>query len=309
MRKRPPQITYANVVATLALFLAVAGGTTAVALNGSNNVDANDIQQGAVAGREVKNETLFARDLGKGSVGAAEVQGASITGGKVKDGTVWSRELGTGSVTAEDIATAAVGADEVGDSALSGADILDESLDTADVDEPSLFNNNSLTGGDIAEGTLFNDDSLTGADVNEGSLVGFQGGAGNTEMGGGELVTGQADTYPVPGGSIVYNCQPGPDLRYTNDSGADALTLSVLRGIAFEDDGIAGNGEIAMSREVVDDDNDAFSDLSINMIGVGNAGKAELALMHTDRLIWVQALSFRTATACEYFLWITEAPR
>src|SRR5687768_4061492 len=97
------RLSYANVVSTLALFLAVAGGTTAVALSGRNNVDRNDIQKGAVDGREVKNEALFARDLGKGAVGTSELQSASVTGGKIEDATVFSRDLGAGSVAASNL--------------------------------------------------------------------------------------------------------------------------------------------------------------------------------------------------------------
>ena len=133
MHNRRPRITYANVASTLALFLAVAGGTTAVALSGRNNVDANDIQKGAVAGREVKNSSLFAKDLGKGAVSASELQGSSVTGGKIKDESVWSRELGAGAVTAPDIHDDAVDGGSVIDGSLSGADVLNRSIGEPDL--------------------------------------------------------------------------------------------------------------------------------------------------------------------------------
>ena len=137
------RLSYANVVSTLALFLAVAGGTTAVALSGKNNVDKNDIQKGAVDGREVKSNSLFARDLGKGSVDTSELRGASVTGGKIVDGSVWSRELGTGAVAGEDIKAGAVTGGAVADGSIAGADLLDGSVTGADV------LNGSLTGADV----------------------------------------------------------------------------------------------------------------------------------------------------------------
>jgi hypothetical protein len=51
------RLTYANVIATLALFLVLTGGT-AVALNGVNTVDSGDIINGQVRGADVNESTL-----------------------------------------------------------------------------------------------------------------------------------------------------------------------------------------------------------------------------------------------------------
>jgi hypothetical protein len=135
---RRNRLSYANVASTLALFLAAAGGTTAVALNGRDNVDANDIQKGAVAGREVKNEALFKRDLGKGAVGSSELGANSVTGGKITDGTVWSRELGTGAVTAEDVKDGALSGVELTDGTVTGVDVTNGSLGGEDIQNRSV---------------------------------------------------------------------------------------------------------------------------------------------------------------------------
>ena len=48
MRQRiRSHLTYANVMATIAVFIALGGGTTAVALNGSNTVQSDDLRPGA----------------------------------------------------------------------------------------------------------------------------------------------------------------------------------------------------------------------------------------------------------------------
>ena len=65
-RRIKPKLTYANVVATLAMFVAVAGGTTAIALTaGKNTVTTKSIKPGNVTARDlgpietvVKTETL-----------------------------------------------------------------------------------------------------------------------------------------------------------------------------------------------------------------------------------------------------------
>jgi len=51
MNRIRKHLTYANVVATLALVIAIGGGTTAIALNGRNSVRSDDIKNGHVSAR------------------------------------------------------------------------------------------------------------------------------------------------------------------------------------------------------------------------------------------------------------------
>ena len=48
-------LTFANVASALALFLAIGGGTTAIALQGKNRVDSGDIRNSAVKTRDLAN--------------------------------------------------------------------------------------------------------------------------------------------------------------------------------------------------------------------------------------------------------------
>ena len=191
---RRTRLSYANVISTLALFLAVAGGTTAVALNGKNNVDANDIQQGAVAGREVKNDTLFARDLGKGSVGTSELQSASVTGGKITDATVCRtrprHRFGRQPTNSR------------------RARSPEPRLPTARSERrtstrSSLFNDNSLTGLDIAEGTLFNDNSLNRRRISTRRASRSSWETEPHPLTGGEVPDGDSVVTSIPSGHAV----------------------------------------------------------------------------------------------------------
>jgi hypothetical protein len=62
------RITYANVVATLALFIALGGTSMAAIQLGKNTVKAKQIAPGAVGTSEVKNGSLKAGDLAKGTL-------------------------------------------------------------------------------------------------------------------------------------------------------------------------------------------------------------------------------------------------
>lgn len=74
MRNRPrPRLTYANVIATLALFLAL-GGATAYAAQalGKNSVGAKQLKKNAVTGAKVKDGSLLATDFKAGQLPSGE---------------------------------------------------------------------------------------------------------------------------------------------------------------------------------------------------------------------------------------------
>lgn len=86
------RLTYANVVATLSLFLVVSGGT-AIALKSSNTVFSDDIARNQVKSVDVRNDALTggglrAADLRAGSVGGSEVKTDSLAGGDVNESSL-----------------------------------------------------------------------------------------------------------------------------------------------------------------------------------------------------------------------------
>lgn len=108
LRKR---LTYANVTATLALFLAMGGTAYAAATIGSaeildNSIQSADIKNGAVTsvdakngslqGVDVKDGSLTAADLGVGSVGTSELADGSVNGTKIADGSIALADLAVG---------------------------------------------------------------------------------------------------------------------------------------------------------------------------------------------------------------------
>jgi hypothetical protein len=87
------RLTYANVISTLCLFLLLGGGT-AVALNGSNTVQSDDLGPGA----QVK-----APDVADNAVNSSDVVNNGLTGGDIRNlslGTAeFSRSIPTAHVT------------------------------------------------------------------------------------------------------------------------------------------------------------------------------------------------------------------
>ena len=128
-RKLRPRLTYANVASSIALFVAVGGGT-AFAVVAANQVNSDSIIDG-----QVKKE-----DLAKDSVGTAKVIDDSLTSDDVKDGEVRNEDLaqdsvGTGKIKLggvgnSDLAPDSIGAGKVVNNSLGGDDILESTLGT-----------------------------------------------------------------------------------------------------------------------------------------------------------------------------------
>jgi hypothetical protein len=78
LRRIRSRITYANVVATLALFLVLSGGT-AVALQGSNTVFSDDIVDNQVRSADVHNDSLTGGDVKESGLGRVPQAGNADT--------------------------------------------------------------------------------------------------------------------------------------------------------------------------------------------------------------------------------------
>jgi hypothetical protein len=73
MEKLRPKLTYANVIATLALFLALGGGAAYAAIHlGQNSVGTKQLKRNAVTGVKVKDGSLLAGDFKAGQLPAGE---------------------------------------------------------------------------------------------------------------------------------------------------------------------------------------------------------------------------------------------
>jgi hypothetical protein len=133
-----PRLTYANVMATLAFFLALStGGAYATHLV----VNSSDVVDNSLIGADVKgkagtsttasvNGSLTTDDIsgqqGNPAVGSPFVQG-SLTTWDVADGTLRSADVLDNSLGAGDLAPNSVNTSEVADNSLTGADIKDQS--------------------------------------------------------------------------------------------------------------------------------------------------------------------------------------
>jgi hypothetical protein len=117
MQRLLSKLTYANVIATIALFLALAGGAAIAAGNlGKNAVRSTNIAANAVKTQDIARNAVKAAKLAPNAVKASKLAAnavktknlakSSVTGGKVKSGTLTRTQLAAGTLAGLQVADA-----------------------------------------------------------------------------------------------------------------------------------------------------------------------------------------------------------
>ena len=129
------RLTYANVVSTLALVLAVGGGGFAVAAAlKKNSVGPKQVKNESLKSQELKNEqAVKGEDVVDGSLAGGDVQDGSLAGGDVQDGSLAGGDVQDGSLGGGDVQDGSLGGADVQDGSLGGADIGDAAVGTAEI--------------------------------------------------------------------------------------------------------------------------------------------------------------------------------
>jgi hypothetical protein len=112
-------VNYANVVSTLALFLALGGaGALAAGKLGPKSVGETQLRPGAVT----------ALKLRKNAVSPPKIQAFAVKGGKIAGGAVTATKLASGAVSGEKLTSGAVTGEKLAPGAVSGEKVDEASL-------------------------------------------------------------------------------------------------------------------------------------------------------------------------------------
>jgi hypothetical protein len=103
-----PRLTYANVVATLALFLALTGGVVYAA----EKIGSKDIDRDAVKAKHIKTNAVREAEIRANAVGAEEIGPGQVAAEEIADGSVGGAEVNEAGLTKVPSATAADNAAE-----------------------------------------------------------------------------------------------------------------------------------------------------------------------------------------------------
>jgi trimeric autotransporter adhesin len=119
LRRCVPRPTYANVIATVALFIALGGVAVAAGLP-RNSVGPNQLKRGAVTPAKIRKQAVTSGKLAAGAV----------TPGKIGANAVLPGNLGNGIITTQKIAAGAVIASTIKNGVVTNAKLANNSVNT-----------------------------------------------------------------------------------------------------------------------------------------------------------------------------------
>lgn len=115
-----PKLTYANVVSTLALFVALSGATAFAATKlPDKSVGEFQLRPGAVTASKIRKNAITAPKIKAGAVKQGKIANGSITAAKLTAGSVAGSSLQGGIITNDKIAPEAVTGDKALESTFS----------------------------------------------------------------------------------------------------------------------------------------------------------------------------------------------
>jgi hypothetical protein len=165
-------VTYANVVSTLALFIALGAGTAFAATQlAPKSVGAKQLRPGAVTADKIR----------KKAVTAPKIKSLAVKQGKIANGAVTAAKIANGAVGAEKIANGAVGAEKIPNDSITGEKVNESTLGRVPAAATASFATTAETANPEAfakvdaEGTVFPAYSkgIGTADVRQGAEAGY----------------------------------------------------------------------------------------------------------------------------------------
>lgn len=163
-----PQLNYSNVIATIALFVALGGAAVAAGLP-KNSVGPQQLKRGAVTTPKLRKGAVTSGKLAPKSVIAGKLGPNAVTPGNIGNGAITSAKLASGAVIASTIKNGVVTTNKLNNEAVTAAKLGKGSVTLAKLAD------------DVSPllGTLKSGQTLRGV-----FDVGATGGAGDTTRGG-----------------------------------------------------------------------------------------------------------------------------
>jgi trimeric autotransporter adhesin len=138
MKRFRPRLTYANVIASLALFVALGGSAVAAGL-AKNSVGPNQLKKGAVKANKIAKQAVTSGkiapkavtagklgpnavlpgNLGAGIIDSSKIAASAVTAEKIKNNVVTTNKLNNGAVTSQKLAASAVATGSIANGAVT----------------------------------------------------------------------------------------------------------------------------------------------------------------------------------------------
>jgi hypothetical protein len=137
LRRFVPRPTYANVIATIALFVALGGVAVAAGLP-RNSVGSNQIKPGAVTAAKIRRQAITAGKIKAGAVTPGKLGANAVLPGNLGDGVISTSKIAAGAVIASTIKNGVITNNKLANGSVNSAKLAD----------------NAVTAGKIANGSV-----------------------------------------------------------------------------------------------------------------------------------------------------------
>jgi hypothetical protein len=131
------KLTYSNVIATMALFIALGGVAVAAGLP-RNSVGANQLKQGAVTTAKIRKQAVNSAKLAPKSVINGKLAENSVGPGNIGNGAVTTAKLAASSVIASTIKNSVITTNKLNNEAVTTPKLGKEAVATAKLDNESV---------------------------------------------------------------------------------------------------------------------------------------------------------------------------
>lgn len=175
MRIPRPQLNYANVIATIALFVALGGAAVAAGLP-KKSVGPQQLKPGAVTTKALHRKAVTAGKLAPKAVTAGKLGANAVLPGNLGNGVISTEKLGDGSVIASKIKNGVVTTNKLSNGAVTTAKLGDGAVTSGKLADGSVTPS-KLSPGVIGQllGTLKSGETLRGTfDLGDGTEVARQ---------------------------------------------------------------------------------------------------------------------------------------
>jgi hypothetical protein len=171
MKRFRPRLTYANVIASLALFVALGGSAVAAGL-AKNSVGPNQLKKGAVTGKAIRKQAVTAGKIAPKAVVAGKLGPNAVLPGNLGAGIISTSKIAAQAVTAEKIKNNVVTTNKLNNKAVTSAKLAEKAVATANLNELAVTSpkiaNGAVTKEKIAAGVIGNVETLKSTQTERG---------------------------------------------------------------------------------------------------------------------------------------------
>lgn len=147
MKRFVPRLTYANVIASLALFIALGGAAVAAGLP-KNSVGPQQIKKGGVTAKALRKKAVTSGKIAPKAVTAGKLGPNAVLPGNLGPGIISTSKIAAGAVTAEKIKNNVVTTNKLNNKAVTAAKIAEKGVATGNLAE------SAVTTGKLADGAV-----------------------------------------------------------------------------------------------------------------------------------------------------------